>query len=86
MLARHQPDNADTIDFSNPDSWTGWASWTTAQRLYATQRFLVTKMIKLTRDHWNVMYEISNEPRPADNLQQCEDWLFEVASWADGLL
>ncbi|HJQ27051.1 MAG TPA: hypothetical protein VKA60_24395 [Blastocatellia bacterium] len=35
------------------------------------------------------MYEISNEPRQADTAQyphQSEDWLFEVASWADGLL
>lgn len=79
-----------TIDFDKPETWGSvWASWNNDQKLYAVQRYLVTRIINLTKDHWNVMYEISNEPRQADTLQrphQSEDWLFEVASWMDGLL
>ncbi|HKP11364.1 MAG TPA: hypothetical protein VJZ91_04615 [Blastocatellia bacterium] len=74
------------VDFGNPDTWSNWAAWNNAQKLYATQRYLITQVVSLTKDHWNVMYEISNEPRPTDDLPQSETWLFEVASWVDGLL
>jgi len=78
------------VDFDKPETWaSAWPSWNNDQKLYAVQRYLVTRIINLTKDHWNVMYEISNEPRQADPLNrphQSEDWLFEVASWMDGLL
>jgi hypothetical protein len=67
----------------NPTIWNGW---TIPQRLYAVQRFLVTELVNRTKRHWNIMYEISNEPVPIAGSNLDENWNFEVASWLDGLL
>lgn len=74
-----------------PNGWQNlhnpavWAGWSLPQKLYAVQRFLVTEIVNRTKRHWNVMYEIGNEPVPvAGELD--EKWNFEVASWVDALL
>lgn len=63
-----------------------WANWTIPQRLYAVQRLLVTEIVNRTRRHWNVMYEIGNEPVAIAGSDLDENWNFEVASWLDALL
>ena len=75
-----------------PDGWQNlqtpgvWSNWSIQQRLYAVERYVVTELVNRTKKHWNVMYEISNEPVAIAGSELDEKWNFEVASWIDGLL
>jgi hypothetical protein len=66
-----------------------WASWTDSEKMYAVQRNLVTEIVNATRPHWNVMYEVSNEPRSTNDAALAAltlEWIKKVAGWLDDLL
>jgi hypothetical protein len=63
-----------------------WNSWSDAEKLYAVQRYIVTEIVKASRPHWNVMYEVSNEPRSTPDAALALEWIKKVAGWLDDLL
>jgi len=78
------------VDFDKPETWaSAWPSWNNDQKLYAVQRYLVTRIINLTKDHWkrHVRDQQRAAPgRPPEPPASERGLLFEVASWMDGLL
>ena len=63
-----------------------WDSWSDEEKLYAVQRYIVTEIVKATMPHWNVMYEVSNEPRSTPDATLALNWIKAVAGWLDELL
>lgn len=60
------------------------SGWTQRQKLWWIQKNFVTAVVNATKSHWNVMYEIMNEPSPA--IVNVVPWHATVAGWLKDLL
>jgi len=59
-------------------------NWPVAQKLYFFQHLLFKRVVDETKAHWNVTYEICNEPGPG--FVEVVKWHGRVAGWLNDFL